>query len=139
MGDFTSGLVQGEILRAQVEAQYLRKGGKAGLNLMQRMDGRLAAARALLGISGAYTAAEIKTAFRNKAKIGHVDAGGSGGDMAALVEARDLLLTTVVESPSETTTGKEEKTCQLCSGTGMVASGFGATECASCRGTGIVA
>lgn len=86
-----------------------------------------AAARALLGLPSDHTREEIADAFRAKVRACHPDSGGTGGDMAALVAAKDLLLAnSVVETP-----------CKTCQGRGYIGRGFG-LKCSRCGGTGNV-
>jgi hypothetical protein len=52
----------------------------------------LAAARALLGVPAGATADAVETAFRQRLRTAHPDAGGSSDATRRLTEARDLLL-----------------------------------------------
>lgn len=110
-------------------------GGRLSDNLTQSVNGKRKMAALLLGIPVTSTAAEVKAAFRSIARTLHVDTGGAGGDMAALVAAKDLLLTTTVEKTTESPVEKVENTCPLCNGAGMVFAGFGSLRCEACRGT----
>jgi hypothetical protein len=67
-------------------------------------------------------------AFRRKVKEDHPDAGGNGGDMALLTEAKDLLVAALC--------GKN--TCVQCSGRGTIKARLGSVECGKCHGEGIV-
>lgn len=76
----------------------------------------------------------VKAAFTHKAKQMHADAGGSGGDIAALKAARDLLLSEI----NQTTQKSENETCPMCGGRGSVSLSFGAEPCGSCGGSGSI-
>ncbi len=94
------------------------------------------AARALLGVSATATPDDIKAAFRTAVRAAHPDNGGTGADMDALTRAKELLLTTMTESPGQNSAANAESACKLCNGVGTVSTGFGSLPCQACRGTG---
>ncbi len=53
---------------------------------------RLATARRLLGVPQSASAAAIETAFRQRLRTAHPDAGGTAQETHRLTAARDLLL-----------------------------------------------
>lgn len=59
----------------------------------------IARARRLLGLSPAATPDDIRAAYRRLAAEMHPDRGGSDARLAALTEARDLLLANLLETP----------------------------------------
>ena len=59
----------------------------------------LARARRLLGVPAVTTRDEVRTAYRRHAADMHPDRGGSDARLAALTEARDLLLANLPENP----------------------------------------
>ena len=59
----------------------------------------LARARRLLGVPPATTRDEVRAAYRRLAAHIHPDRGGSTAHLAALTEARDLILATLPETP----------------------------------------
>lgn len=130
---FYSQLAQQEMAEAQQRAEWAHRQRQFQNNYSARPAPRATAAQ-LLGVAEDASAEDIKHAFTAKVKEAHPDAGGKGGDIAALKAARDLLLTTEFKKD----TLKEELTCPLCKGTGMVSSGFGAMQCQSCGGSGNV-
>jgi len=54
--------------------------------------GSATAALRLLGVADDAGAQEVRRSFRRAVRATHPDGGGCGGDVAALREARDLLL-----------------------------------------------
>ena len=50
-------------------------------------------ARQLLGLSPAYTPAEVEAAYRARVRVAHPDRGGSAEQFRALTESRRILLT----------------------------------------------
>lgn len=59
----------------------------------------MARARRLLGVSPAASADDVRAAWRRLAADAHPDRGGHPARLAALTEARDLLLKSLPESP----------------------------------------
>ncbi|HEU4821284.1 MAG TPA: molecular chaperone DnaJ [Qipengyuania sp.] len=59
----------------------------------------LARARRLLGVPAVTTRDEVRAAYRRHAADMHPDRGGSDARLAALTEARDLLLANLPENP----------------------------------------
>ena len=57
-----------------------------------RVDAEDAAARRVLGVGAAASAAEIRAAYRTKMAVAHPDRGGAHADAARLTAARDRLL-----------------------------------------------
>jgi hypothetical protein len=108
-----------------------KRGEHAGANSGQAWREQAAAE---LGVAEDATRDEIRAAFTARVKEQHPDAGGPGGDISSLKRARDYLLTTEPEKELL----KQELTCPLCGGSGMVPAGFGSAQCASCGGTGNV-
>lgn len=68
------------------------------LSAKQGAEGALAKARRLLRVSPAAGHDEIRAAYRRLAAEMHPDRGGSDARLAALTEARDLLLSNLPES-----------------------------------------
>lgn len=92
-------------------------------------------ARHLLRVAPDATPDEIRTAFTHKVKESHPDAGGSGGDIQQLKQARNLLLeATKQRLPSENNAAMQP--CQMCSGSGRGVVGFRNQRCTTCNGTG---
>lgn len=109
--------------------------GHVGARTGVRGDARIAAACNLLGLPGEYTADDIKTAFRTKARDGHPDNGGNA-DMDALTQAKELLLTSLTIPQKEVSAGRVGP-CGFCSGRGKYWAGkFEMVECPACHGTG---
>ena len=59
----------------------------------------LARARRLLGVSAVTSRDDVRAAYRRLAADVHPDRGGSTAHLAALTEARDLLLANLPETP----------------------------------------
>lgn len=59
----------------------------------------LARARRLLGVPAVTTRDEVRAAYRRLAAENHPDRGGSDARLAALTEARDLILSHLPETP----------------------------------------
>lgn len=59
----------------------------------------LARARRLLGVPAVTTRDEVRAAYRRHAADMHPDRGGSDARLAALTQARDLLLSHLPETP----------------------------------------
>jgi hypothetical protein len=89
-----------------------------------------ARARELLGYGGPLgDKPGVSAAFSKAVKAAHPDAGGTGGDIGALKEAREYLLSCNIAT---------KKPCPICKGVGIVATqAFAGMQCQSCKGTGI--
>lgn len=85
----------------------------------------LSDARQLLGLVNGYTVDDVRFAFSRAVKAAHPDAGGTGGDMTKLRDARDLLL-------------GAKKTCVPCKGRGRILGRMGSVMCSRCNGDGTV-
>ena len=81
----------------------------------------------LLGIARLSKPKVIHRAFKEKAKSRHPDAGGDGGDLAELREARTVLLEYVKRRGTVVA-------CESCDGTGK----RGQFKCMACNGNGKV-
>lgn len=84
------------------------------------------------------TREEVIAAWRRAVKAAHPDADPSEfrkGDLAALGEARDLLVSMIgTPDPYNST---EKKRCLVCGGTGRVYGNFAVAACSACGGTGV--
>ena len=69
-----------------------RRKASAPRNADPRNADPLAAARTLLGVPAGAGADAVETAFRQRLRTAHPDAGGSSEATRRLTEARDLLL-----------------------------------------------
>jgi DnaJ homolog subfamily C member 19 len=69
------------------------------LSTKSNPERELARARRLLGVPAVTTREEVRAAYRRLAAEMHPDRGGSDARLAALTQARDLLLSHLPESP----------------------------------------
>jgi hypothetical protein len=101
-----------------------------------RISGRVAAALHALHMLDGYDPrapldpGAVRHAFAEAVKAAHPDAGGTGGDIQVLKEARDYLL--CVADPAT----HQKPACVFCGGRGNISFGFTTTVCTRCRGTG---
>ena len=94
------------------------------------MTPKTAASLLSLPLRGPWTVDEVGAAFRETVRTAHPDSGGKGADMAALKEARDVLLT---EADKEAEIGE----CPRCEGTGLMKTRSGRRiSCSTCGGSG---
>lgn len=89
---------------------------------------READARKLFNLRPPYTQEDVLTRFRELVKAQHPDMGGRGMDMAALVEAKALLLSNHAG----------DIPCIMCDGVGQIKGRLGMYECTMCQGDGVV-
>lgn len=87
---------------------------------------RLEQARRILQLPTVYNAEAVRAAFVARCKALHPDAGGSGGDLAEVTAAHDLLI------------GFIKPSCKQCSGRGYIRGRIGAEPCTQCHGEGTV-
>lgn len=69
------------------------------LSTKSNPERELARARRLLGVPAVTTRDEVRAAYRRLAADAHPDRGGSDARLAALTEARDMLLNNLPEMP----------------------------------------
>ena len=71
----------------------------------------------------------IRAAFVTAVHTTHPDAGGRGGDLDAITQARDILLQNIgAETP-----------CPQCAGRGSIKARLGSVPCGRCEGEGTIA
>lgn len=80
-------------------------------------------ARAVLKLGDTFTVAEVRAAFVARCNEAHPDTGGTGGDLASVIMARDLLMGKA----------KSDITCNACRSRGYIRTRFGAVPCTVCR------
>lgn len=85
------------------------------------------AARRILNLPDSYSEADVRQAFVAACNAAHPDAGGKGGDMAAILEARDILMGNA----------KTDIPCKTCQGSGYVRGRGVAVRCGKCNGSGV--
>lgn len=83
---------------------------------------------AALGLAATATLAEVNTAFREKAKADHPDAGGTAEAFMALRQAHKRAAAWAMRP----------RPCEACRGTGWLRrpGSFESKKCKSCKGTG---
>ena len=86
-------------------------------------------ARRLLGLFNGYDEDDVRRAFVAAVTAAHPDAGGQGGDLDMLSQARDTLLLLYGVNIA----------CPQCLGRGSIRGRFGNVPCGRCEGAGNVA
>lgn len=81
-------------------------------------------ARKILQLPERHTVAEVRAAFVARCNALHPDSGGTGGDLAQVLEARDLLIGKA----------KDELPCTQCKGRGYIRARIGVQPCGKCDG-----
>lgn len=81
-------------------------------------------ARDILKLAEPFTVTEVRAAFVARCNEAHPDTGGTGGDLAEVLQARDLLMGKA----------KADITCNACRSRGYVRTRFGAVPCTVCKG-----
>lgn len=94
------------------------------------MTPKTAASLLSLPLRGPWGEMDVRNAFRVSVYDQHPDNGGKGADMAALKEARDVLL---AEAAKEAEIGE----CPRCEGAGLMKTRSGRRiSCSTCGGSG---
>lgn len=84
-------------------------------------------ARRWLCLGDVYDEGDVKSAFVDRARKAHPDAGNDGADIGKMKEARDVLLADLRAF---------EEVCTVCDGKGSVRRGFVSATCRACKGEG---